>query len=153
METRLARRLKLLITFTETSKKRLIARGFPPEKIKVKYIYEFSFNVPIDEKENGVENNDILFVGTFFKQKGLHIVIEAMSYIKEEIPDARLMIIGRGEGIEKQRIENLIKEFKLTDRVQFLGQKKNEETLKIISQRNLAAVTEQWPSASCPVEL
>lgn len=153
VEAGLAKKLKQLITFTETSRKRLISHGFPPEKVKVKYIYEFSFDASRGKKESILKNNDILFVGTFFKQKGLHIVIEAMSYVKEKITDAKLRVIGREEGKEKERIETLIRKLNLQDAVEFLGQKKNEETLKIISQSNLAVVAEQWFSDFGPVAL
>lgn len=153
LERRLTKGLKTLITFTETSKKRLVAHGFSSEKIKVKYIYEFSFNAPMSKKENGVENNDILFIGTFFKQKGLHIVIEAMFYVREKIPDSKLRVIGRGEGQEKERIENLIESLNLQDAVEFLGQKKNDEALEVVSQSNLTVVAEQWFSDFGPVAL
>ena len=148
----LAKKLKQLVTFTETSKKRLVGHGFSPEIIKVKYIYKFSFE-PSENNNQIFKANDILFVGTFPKQKGLHIVIQALSYVREKISDARLLVIGRGEGQDKERVENLVSRLNLKEAVQFLGQKSNEEVLKIVSAANLLVVAEQWFSDFGPVAL
>jgi len=152
LERQLIKRLKQLVTFTETSKKRLVSHGFSPEIIKVRYIYEFSFETP-SAGEKIFKANDILFVGTFPKQKGLHIVVQALALVRLKIPDSRLIVIGRGEEQDKERIENLVKELNLPDAVQFLGQKKNEEVLRIVSQANLLVIAEQWFSDFGPVAL
>ncbi|MBI4101546.1 MAG: glycosyltransferase family 4 protein [Candidatus Nealsonbacteria bacterium] len=148
---RLAKDLKYLVTFTETSKKRLVERGFPPEKIRVKYIYEFSFQTP--EEKKTLRDHDILFVGTFRKQKGLDVVITALKEVVLKIPDARLAVIGRGGQKDKERIDSLVEKLGLAESIEFLGQKGNEEVLKIVSQANLVVVAEQWFSDFGPVAL
>lgn len=147
----LVKDLKYLITFTETSKKRLVERGFAPEKIKVKYIYEFSFRA----QEGGpmFRDHDILFVGTFRKQKGLEVVIASLREVIARIPDAKLIVIGRGEAKDKERIEGLVKKLGLENAIEFWGQKPNEEVLKAVFRSNLLVVAEQWFSDFGPVAL
>lgn len=149
----LAKDLKYFITFTETSKKRLAERGFPPEKIKVKYIYDFSAGASEIKKEKIFRENDILFVGTFKKQKGLHVVIDSLPRVVFKIPDARLIVVGRGEQADKERIDIQIKKLKLENNIEFWGQKKNEEVLKIVANSNLTVTAEQWFSDFGPVAL
>ncbi|MFH0794360.1 MAG: glycosyltransferase [bacterium] len=57
----------------------------------------------------------ILFVGRLRYYKGLHFLVEAMPRI-----EATLLIIG--EGPERRRLEYLARQFKVTERVKFLGE-------------------------------
>ncbi|MDO8424416.1 MAG: glycosyltransferase, partial [bacterium] len=90
---------------------------------------------------------------TFKKQKGLQVVISSLPDVVSRIPDARLIVVGRGEPGDKERTEGLVKNLKLEKNVEFWGQKQNKEVLKIVSQANLLVVAEQWFSDFGPVAL
>lgn len=147
----LAKDLKQLITFTETSKKRLADHNIPEEKIKVKYIYEFKLGISVNNSEK--KKDSVLFVGSFHQHKGLEIAIRAMDLVFKNIPNAKLVIIGKGNSEDTARIEELIKELGIKNNIEFLGQKKNEETLKEVLRNELVIVPEQWPSEFGPVIL
>lgn len=138
-----------IITFTQTSKKRLESRGIDPEKIEIIYAFNApSFSAPEKEDENSV-----LFLGTFFKYKGLHIAVKAMPKVILEFPQAKLKIGGLGSPQDKERIESLVKELGIGKNVEFLGQKKNQDALRLISESEVVVVPEQWPSDFGPLIL
>jgi glycosyltransferase involved in cell wall biosynthesis len=146
----LAKGSKKIITFTETSKQRLISHGFPAGKIKVKYIYEFASE--ISGKEVPL-TKDILFIGSFRPQKGLDVLLQAMPSILKKIPDAKLTVIGRGNEPDKERIEILVQNLNIEKSIEFLGQKDNKETLEIVSRSKVVVVPEQWFSDFGPIAL
>lgn len=144
-----AKSLKGIITFTETSRARLSKHGIPADKIRVIYTYGPS-SISI---KNEIISNSILFVGTFFEYKGLHILIQAMPKIISEFPDTKFMIIGMGNEQDRARIEKMIENLGIKDHINFLGQKKNEEVLELVSRSEIVVVPEQWPSDFGPLIL
>lgn len=149
----LAKNLNQLITFTETSKSRLIKHGFPAEKIKVKYIYEFSPEISDKEKNQPMAEKDILFVGSFHKHKGLHILIQALPHILDEIPEVKMTVVGRGNDSDTARVKELVEKLNLKNNIEFLGQKKNEEIFQLIFKSKVVVVPEQWLSDFGPLIL
>lgn len=73
-------------------------------------------------KDDLLETNRkyILCVARLTEQKGVKYLLEAMSYLNEDIS---LYILGKGE--EERILEELCIEFNIVDRVYFLGYKKN----------------------------
>ncbi len=66
-----------------------------------------------------------LFVGALGYRKGIHVAIEALSYLKNEFNNLRLIIIGSGEYEEnlKMKVENL----KMTNMVTFFPWMANKD--------------------------
>ncbi|WP_426710473.1 glycosyltransferase [Cetobacterium sp. SF1] len=104
---------------------------FYGEKSKVEMLYNPQYFMPIEEKARDksnltkeelelLEDKYICYIGRVEKVKGLEDLIEA--YGKINVLE-KLYIIG--EGTEKTKLENLVKELKLEDRILFLGGKKN----------------------------
>lgn len=60
----------------------------------------------------------ILTVARLHKYKGLNYLIGAMKVVHEEIPDARLYIIGKGP--EEQNLRNLVENLALEDVIEFI---------------------------------
>lgn len=148
-----SKNLKGIITFTETSRTRLIKHGIPADKIRVIYTYSLPLTIAGDRKEIKTIPNSILFVGTFFEYKGLHVLIQAMPKIVSEVPDSKLMIVVMGNERDKARIEKMVGDLGLRDYINFLDQKKNEEVLELISESEVVVVPEQWPSDFGPLIL
>jgi len=61
----------------------------------------------------------VLFVGRFSIRKGVHVLIDAFKHVVKEIPDARLLIAGKG--FLKEYLKHRVKVNKITDNVNFLG--------------------------------
>lgn len=87
--------------------------------VDVKRIEELSKQkIKIELKK---ENKNLLCVGRLAEQKGFDAIINIMSFIKNK--NIKLYILG--EGTERKKLENLIKEKRLEDRIFLLGRKEN----------------------------
>jgi len=80
--------------------------GLSPEKAK---------------EELGIKNNEkvILFVGSLRPIKGTRYLIQAMLMIKQQEPNARLLIVG--DGPDRQSLENLVRKLDLQQSIDFVG--------------------------------
>ena len=98
-----------------------------------------------------MEENLILFVGWLNLRKGVHILLEAMPYILEEVPDAKLYVIGGkvkfGEEYEN-RINNIMERFNLYDVVSFLGHLPPQEVEAYLQKANVVVIPEQYENMS-----
>jgi glycosyltransferase involved in cell wall biosynthesis len=72
---------------------------------------------------NSVPRNDnlILFVGRINPVKGLHYLIEAMSYVCKHKSNAKLIIVGKGNGPYYHRLLEMVNHHRLESRVKFMG--------------------------------
>lgn len=82
------------------------------------------------KEKNTAFEKYILFVGVLYKIKGVEYLIEAFSRIAPSFPDFKLKIIG--EGPEKENLENMVKDFGMSDRVEFLGKLSLERTKDVM---------------------
>jgi glycosyltransferase involved in cell wall biosynthesis len=112
----LQREAALFVCVSESVRDRLVARGFPPEKLKV--IHQ---GVELDAAEAVEAAGDpyVLFVGRFVEKKGVSYLIEAMHLLEDR---ARLVLIGDGPlaGALRDKARGL-------QRVEFLGWLPNTE--------------------------
>lgn len=83
---------------------------------------------PVIEVDSVLEKGDkvLLAVGRLDPQKGLHILLEAYARIEKNLPHWKLIILGEGE--ERARLEAIIHEKHLHDRVLLCGQAGNLST-------------------------
>lgn len=142
-----------LITFSQASKKRLLAYGYDENHIKVLYHYAFDEIKPFIQGKRDIKNNKVLFVGTITYHKGLHIIIEAMRVVVKEIPGAKLLIAGQGKGKYLDLILGLVDKFNLRNHIEFLGHKNNREILELMKKVDIVVVPEQWYSEFGPIIL
>ena len=67
--------------------------------------------------------NQILVLGRLRKFKGHHFLIEALKIVAVEIPNFKLVIVGKGE--EMENLQNMIENYKLGEWVVFAGYSDN----------------------------
>jgi glycosyltransferase involved in cell wall biosynthesis len=92
----LQRDAALLICVSDFIRDRLLARGFPVDKLLVhRYGIEID---PVAEPETvpGVGEPYLLFAGRFVEKKGIDLLIEAMRRLDGEERSPRLMLVGDG---------------------------------------------------------
>ena len=61
----------------------------------------------------------VLFVGRLEKEKGVHVLLEAMHQVRKAIPSVQLLIAG--DGSYRQELEKMTSHLNLRDHVSFLG--------------------------------
>jgi glycosyltransferase involved in cell wall biosynthesis len=97
----------------------LIARGFDAERIEVNYCgfdsapYELASTPPRNSHPT------IIHTGRLRKYKGADLVLRSFTQIREQLPDARLEIVG--DGPERPILERLASDLGLGESVTFHG--------------------------------
>jgi len=114
-----------IITVVDESKKHYINDcKIPSEKItvvmNVEDLEEFC-NLKIDESlVTKYKNNFIIsYIGGFGPHRGIDIAIRSMPKVLEEIPNAKLLLVGRGPKEYKERLNKLCKELKVRNNIEF----------------------------------
>jgi glycosyltransferase involved in cell wall biosynthesis len=95
-------------------KEKLVAVGFSEHKVQIYHIGidpDFFQPVPLNREPL------VVFVGRLEKNKGCDYLILAMAKVQQKSPNAELVVIG--DGIERQRLENLARE--VDCRCRFVG--------------------------------
>ena len=91
----LQREAALIICVSDFIRDRLLARGFPPEKLMV-----HRYGVEIDGLDDTLAPNAsqpyLLFAGRFVEKKGIPTLIEAMRRLQQEGKDVQLKLVGDG---------------------------------------------------------
>ncbi len=89
----------------------------------------------------------IIAVGRLCKEKGYDNLIKAFSLV--DAKDWQLQIIGRNEG-EKTKLETIIKDLNLSERVKLLGEKSDvKEYYRRASIFSLSSLCEGFPNVLC----
>jgi glycosyltransferase involved in cell wall biosynthesis len=93
------------------------------------------------------EASIVVSVGSLIESKGHHLLIAAVAELSERFPKLQLYVIG--EGVYRAKLEELVREKKLHDRVLLPGNRPNEELSLWFSAANLSCLVssrEGWPN-------
>jgi len=80
----------------------------------------------------------VLTVGRLQERKGHDVMIEALTTIREAIPNVLFAIVGDGE--QRERLNELVTELGVADHVQFLGEVDDETMIRCYQQCDLFAL-------------
>jgi len=72
---------------------KLLAQGFPEEKVQLHYI---GIDTKMFAPRNEESESFVLFVGRLVERKGVDYLIRAMAEVQKEFPDLELVLIGQG---------------------------------------------------------
>jgi glycosyltransferase involved in cell wall biosynthesis len=120
------RRYKAVIAVSEEVKQRLIGSGVSPARIQFIRngidLRPFDGAVP-SLRTLGAAPGTLLvgWVGRLTRDKGPNILLRAVAKVHSEFPDARFILVG--EGPDRAKIERLISELGIGDKVQLLGRR------------------------------
>jgi glycosyltransferase involved in cell wall biosynthesis len=100
---RLARRADRLIVHADHIRDQAVAVGVDPERISILHHGELATQyLPPDRLPLAAATEPrILFFGRAQWYKGLDVAAEAMASVAERVPDARLVVAGRGPSIDE----------------------------------------------------
>lgn len=69
--------------------------------------------------KNKIESKNVIFSGVMYSHRGLDILLEATPKIIEEVPDAKMIILGSGPELDK--LKKFVMEKNISSSVQFTG--------------------------------
>lgn len=123
---RVHRGASAIVANSRNTARELEALGVPREKVHVVYpgvdVGRFAGRVSGDTvRKRYVGDGEILLltVGRLQRRKGHDLTIEALAAVKSELPHVRYLIVGDGE--ERSRLEELVDQCGVRDRVSFTG--------------------------------
>jgi teichuronic acid biosynthesis glycosyltransferase TuaC len=135
-------------------KNKMIALGIPEPKIQVisngvDTVRFQPFDAKSARKQLGLpeEGAVALSVGSLIESKGHHLLIAAVSKLTARVPGLRLYVIG--EGVYRAKLEELIREKRLQERVFLPGNRPNEELHLWFCAANISCLMssrEGWPN-------
>lgn len=125
--------------------------GIEPEKIRVVPLTLPMEYRSAEDSTAAVDPNMILFAGWRNERKGLHRLLEAMPFVLEQRPDARLIAIGGevrfGEDYEAT-LTSLVDSAGLGDKVDFKGHLQPSEIKDYLHRAAVVAIPEQYDNMS-----
>jgi len=115
-----------IICVSEANKRFLEALNVSKRKICVVYngikIENFdNFTVDKDFKEEvGFNDGEVIItsIGSLISRKGINVLIESAKYVLEEFPQARFVIVGRGN---KEKYQKLARDLEIENKIVFTG--------------------------------
>lgn len=138
-------RLDAGIVHTESQASILRSTDYRPETIEVIPHGAYDFFTDYEYEDVRTEDNHVLFFGNVIHEKGIDVLVEAISLVKEEIPDVTLTIAGDGSLSERSRtlINAAPSHFEVLDR--FVP---NDEVGELFSRAQLVALPYRRRSGS-----
>lgn len=126
-----------IITIGENSKNELLEVGFPEASVSVIYpgIHRSFCEIVSKAPSYKRPNHRILYVGRLKRYKGLAHLILAMKHVCEHIPDAELLIAGKGD-FEKE-IRSMLEKLDLSDKVRLCGFVSEEEKANLMKSSSV----------------
>ena len=108
-----------VVAISQSVKKSLIdVMGTPEDSISIIYNGSDQRAYPYHEREYSGEKCELMYVGRLIAEKGVQLTIKALSEVADK---SRFRLRIAGDGDYRQELENLTKDLKLYDIVEFLG--------------------------------
>jgi glycosyltransferase involved in cell wall biosynthesis len=133
----LVRNSAFVVTVCDANRQWMAQRLSPEATARVRKLYngiDLKSFVPDGRKR---EPNHVLGVGRIVEKKGFHVLVEALAVLLKKGVDVHASFIGDGD--EKARIEQLIAERGVGERVRMLGPRDQAEVRAFMSRATLMA--------------
>lgn len=118
-----------MLCFSESAKKDLIEIG-----IKESNIHMFPLGIDLTKYRHGQKAKSPFFVcvNRLVRMKRTDLAIKAIGKLKSRYPEVRLHIIGKG--YQREKLESLVRDLKLSDNVSFDFDCNDEQKMKFMGQ-------------------
>lgn len=90
----------------------------------------------------------IVTAARLVREKGTHRVIDAFARVADDVPDACLIVLGSGP--ERARLEQVVREKGLVERVRFSGSVTHDEVYRELKSASVFMLLTTWPSERLP---
>jgi len=127
---------------SKTLEKRILEWGIPPKRVfhvpnAPHHISRFSrdgkYDISSLEKKYGLESFPVILLYTRFQEYGVERIVDILRYVKKEMPDVKLFIVGRGNFGEEKKLEELAGKEGLFDSIIFAGWIQPEDLPRYLS--------------------
>jgi colanic acid/amylovoran biosynthesis glycosyltransferase len=131
----------VFVCVSEHVRRRALEWGYPADKLVV-----LPIGVDVDRirPTEFVEAPRILHIARLVEKKGTADLITAFAQVRRAVPDAELAIVGQGP--LRESLEQLAASLGVAGAVRFLGVRRHEETLELLSRSRLLCA----PSVTAP---
>lgn len=131
-----------VVTPSPSVRDELVSLGFPKENIFV-----VPPGIDLEMFKPGEKSSFplVLYVGRLKKYKGLEYLVIAMKYVVKDVPNARLLIVGKGD-YEKE-LREFVEKMNLEDVVEFCGYVSEERKVELMQKAHvlvLPSIKEGW---------
>ena len=141
------RHVDKILTITPALSRYVIKLGANPDRVGILPLGIDTNPVPdalSDKSEGlwgktGINHHTIVFAGTIPHFSGLPGLISRMPELVARIPSLRLLIVG--DGVQRPRLEQMIRELGLGEQVKITGMVPHEDVPKWISQADIGVLT------------
>jgi colanic acid/amylovoran biosynthesis glycosyltransferase len=124
----------LFIGVSDFIRDRLVAQGFPAERVISHY---YGVDTREFSPDSAIEREPIvLFVGRFVEKKGCEYLIKAMASVQSVLPHVSLILIG--DGGEREKLEKMASQ--LLKQYQFVGFQHSHVVKQWMNRASLLAV-------------
>lgn len=145
-----ARRLDAVIALSETSRRRVVDLGVPPERVH--RIYQYDVETPSEPVEPYAEPTAV-YIGALSAARGADVAVRVFRRVLNSVPEARLKMVGGVWDDFGKMVRALPAELGIAGRVEFLGQLPNARTLDAIRRSRVVLVPLQFPNEFGPMNL
>lgn len=90
-------------------------------------------------KKLGIGKYPIVHAGRFAKERSIDVIIRALPLVKKEIPEAELVLCGRGP--DEQELRTLAKSLNVIDSVKFIGFVEQQVLVEVYNSGMVFAIT------------
>jgi PEP-CTERM/exosortase A-associated glycosyltransferase len=140
LESRALRKVDAVTTICEGLRAEIADRGIPADKVTVipnaVDADAFPFRRAADaalRAELGLGDGPVLgFIGSFYRYEGLHVLLEALPAVAEQLPDSKLLLVGGG--FEEERLHEQARRLGLEGRIVFTGRVPHEQVADYYAQ-------------------
>jgi len=128
----LARSGDLFICISNFIRDHLLTMGFPEEKLLTHYI---GVDTDLFKPKQNTSEKIIVNIGRLTEKKGTCYLLQAFAMLDKKHNDTKLIIIG--DGPLKQELQTLASTLQISDRVQFLGFRTQQNVLHWLQQASV----------------
>ena len=93
--------------------------------------------------ESGNRTKDLIYVGRLVSDKGVDLLIEALSILAKEGMQTQLTITG--DGPDRAKLEEQVVDLGLAGSVEFVGSRTGQELAEILNRHRILVAPSRWP--------
>jgi len=122
---------------TKNSKIEIIRNGVDLEELKIEKRYF--------REKNNIENNFILFLGRFSKVKGIDILLNAISLIRDTkaMQNTKVVIMGVDFGFEKEML-HMINDLEIAHKVLVIKNPSRQDVIAAYNECDFLVLPSRW---------